>query len=108
MLYIYTTTNNSSFSYSLLLSFTLSLSHISLSSLPPSLSCEDEKKIGEVKEASERIDAVSLELIGCANRVAKEGEKTGPQELEDLQETLENTELLRRDWASQVYIVGYI
>ena len=55
-----------------------------------------------MKEASERISAVSLELIGCANRVAEEGEEAGPEQLESLQETLENTELLRRDWASQV------
>lgn len=55
-----------------------------------------------MKEASEKISAVSTQLISCANRVAKEGGETGQQELEDLQETLESTELLRRDWASQV------
>lgn len=65
-------------------------------------SCEDKKKAEEVKGASERISAVSEELIGCANRVAKEGDETNEQELEDLQDTLESTELLRRDWASQV------
>lgn len=65
-------------------------------------SCEDKKKAEEVKGASERISAMSKELIGCANRVAKEGDETSEQELEDLQDTLESTELLRRDWASQV------
>ena len=57
-----------------------------------------------MKEASKRITAVSTELIGCAHRVAEEGggEMTDTQQLEDLQETLEDTELLRRDWASQV------
>ena len=64
--------------------------------------CEDEKKAEEVRGVSERISAVSAELIGCADRVAEEGEETSPQQLEDLQETLESTELLRRDWASQV------
>ena len=68
----------------------------------PTCSCEDKKKAEEVKGASERISAVSEELIGCANRVAKEGDETNEQELEDLQDTLESTELLRRDWASQV------
>lgn len=67
-------------------------------------SCEDGKKAGEVKGASERISTVSEELIGCANRVAKEGGETSAQQLEDLQNTLESTELLRRDWASQACI----
>ena len=70
--------------------------------------CEDRKKAKEVKTASERISAVSAELISCANRVAEEGggggEEASPRLLEDLHETLESTELLRRDWASQVYI----
>ena len=75
-----------------------------------SLSCEDRKKAEEVRVASERIGAVSAELIGCANRVAEEeeGEETSPLQLEDLHETLETTELLRRDWASQVHIHIYL
>ena len=60
--------------------------------------------------ASERIGAVSAELIGCANRVAEEeeGEETSLRQLEDLHETLETTELLRRDWASQVNMYFYL
>ena len=75
-----------------------------------SLSCEDRKKAEEVRVASERIGAVSVELIGCANRVAEEeeGEETSLRQLEDLHETLETTELLRRDWASQVHIRIYL
>ena len=73
-------------------------------SLSLSLSCEDSTKAEEVRRASKRIRAMSAELIGCANRVAEEGEgeEESPQLLEDQHETLESTELLRRDWASQV------
>ena len=67
----------------------------------------DDKKAEEVKGASERITATSAELIGCANRVAQEEGETSTQQLEDLQDTLENTELLRRDWASQVGTIIY-
>ena len=81
-------------------------------------SCEDKEKAEKVKKASERISTASAELITCANRVAEEGgeeegggrereegggaEEANPQLLDDLHETLEKTELLRRDWAAQV------
>ena len=58
-----------------------------------------------MRVASDRINRVSTELIDCANKVAQVGggdEETTRQQLEALQDTLENTELLRRDWASQV------
>ena len=67
-----------------------------------------------MKKASERISTTSAELITCANRVAEEGgegeggggaEEANPQLLDDLHETLEKTELLRRDWAAQVCIL---
>ena len=78
--------------------------HLSVVVIVLICSCDDEKRAGEVKGASERITAMSAELIGCANRVAQEEEETSAQQLEDLQDTLENTELLRRDWASQVCV----
>ena len=63
-----------------------------------------------MRRASERISTTSAELISCANRVAQEGggaeeeeEEADPQLLDHLHETLESTELLRRDWASQVH-----
>ena len=82
-----------------------------MSKLPPSnplsISCEDRDRAEKVRRASERISTTSAELISCANRVAQEGggaeeEEADPQLLDHLHETLESTELLRRDWASQV------
>lgn len=64
-----------------------------------------------VRVASDRINRVSTELIDCANKVAQVGggdEETTRQQLEALQDTLENTELLRRDWASQVTLHTHI
>ena len=62
-----------------------------------------------MRRASQRISAASVELISCANRVAEEGggveEEDNPCLLDNLHETLESTELLRRDWASQVIIM---
>ena len=46
-----------------------------------------------------------MKLIECANKVAEVGgqdDGATKQQLEALQNTLENTELLRRDWTSQV------
>jgi hypothetical protein len=73
--------------------------------------CEDRERAEKVGLASERISTTSAELISCANRVAQEGggaeeeEEADPQLLDHLHETLESTELLRRDWASQVHLI---
>ena len=70
--------------------------------------CKDEKKCALVRAASDRISRVSAELIECANKVAEIGGQDDgaiKQQLEALQNTLENTELLRRDWTSQVHLI---
>jgi len=51
-----------------------------------------------VAEAAHNTEKLSAQLVDCANVVARAGEEGG----EASQITIENTELLRRQWASQV------
>ena len=54
-----------------------------------------------VKVAAQNIEKLSVQLIDCANKVAKV-EEEGEESSEISQHTAENKELLRRHWASQV------
>ena len=54
-----------------------------------------------VKVAAQNIEKLSVQLIDCANEVAKV-EEEGEESSEISQHTAENKELLRRHWASQV------
>ena len=52
--------------------------------------------------AAQNIEKLSVQLIDCANEVARVEEKEGEESSETYQHTAENKELLRRHWASQV------
>lgn len=55
-----------------------------------------------VTVAAQNIEKLSVQLIDCANEVAKVEEEEGEESSETSQHTAENKELLRRHWASQV------
>ena len=63
--------------------------------------CNDVERIQVVKVAAQNIEKLSVQLIDCANEVAKV-EEEGEESSETSQHTAENKELLRRHWASQV------
>ena len=56
------------------------------------------ERVRVVTVAAHNTEKLSAQLIDCANVVARAGEEGG----EASQLTIENTELLRRQWASQV------
>ena len=53
-----------------------------------------------VTVAAQNIEKLSVQLIDCANEVAKVEEEEGEESSETSQHTAENKELLRRHWAS--------
>lgn len=73
--------------------------NLSLPSTIPFSSCSDEEKVEVVCVAADNIRKLSTQLIDCANIVARE---TKEHKGECSPVTQENSELLRRNWSSQV------
>ena len=65
-------------------------------------SCTDEEKVQVVRVAADNIKKLCTQLIDCANHIVQETAQ-GTGEGNPLSQ--ENSELLRRNWSSQVSIV---
>ena len=63
-------------------------------------SCEDEEKVRVVQVVGRRIEKLSVQLVECAGTVAQAMAKEDGQPDQTVQE---DTEILRRDWSSQVW-----
>ena len=53
---------------------------------------------------AQNLEKLSTQLIECGQEVAEAQGEEGEEPTEIQQTTAENTELLRRDWASQVRV----